>query len=273
MTRTKSQTFSRETLPMGSKKATKKEGVWGFIKSLLIALVLAMLFRTFLYEPFHIPSGSMKPTLLVGDYIFVSKFSYGYSSNSLSTYFKGISIPFPHFRGRVWKDEPQRGDVVVFRLPSDEKTNYIKRLVGFPGDKIQVKEGLLYINGQEVPRHRIEDFIDPEKPAPLNLIPQYIETMPNGVSYRVLDELKNGETDNTGVYTVPERHYFFMGDNRDNSQDSRVMDAVGFVPEENLVGRAEIKFFSNDTPLWKIWKTIGMVPMSNMAYASQQRHD
>lgn len=267
-------TLSGRVMPQQEKKTEKKkEGVWGMVRSLLIALFLALIFRTFLYEPFHIPSGSMKPTLLVGDYIFVSKFSYGYSSLSLSTHFKSLSIPFPSFEGRVLEDKPERGDVVVFKLPSDKRTNYIKRLIGFPGDKIQVKHGILYINGKKVERKRIDDFIDRNKPKQNNNIPQYVETLPNGKSYHVLDELKNGDNDNTQVYTVPEGHYFFMGDNRDNSQDSRVLHAVGFVPEENLVGHAEIKFFSRDTPFWQIWRIISMDIMHSAAmpaYAEEE---
>ena len=274
MNHTKNDILTEKTVSMNDKKEKKKEGVWGFVKSLLMALILALIFRTFIYEPFHIPSGSMKPTLLVGDYIFVSKFSYGYSSLSLSTNFKGINIPFPHFEGRTFNDIPKRGDVVVFKLPSDNTTNYIKRLIGFPGDKIQVKHGILYINGDKIKRKRIDDFIDAEKPALLNAVPQYIETLPNGVSYRVLDEVKDGDEDNTGVYTVPPGHYFFMGDNRDNSQDSRVMSAVGFVPAENLVGRAEIKFFSSDAPIWKVWEKVGRATpfLWSTSYA-QQSHD
>ena len=254
------------------KKEKKKEGFWGMVRSLLIALFLALVFRTFFYEPFHIPSGSMKPTLLIGYYIFVSKFSYGYSSLSLSTHFKSLSVPFPEFDGRVLEDKPERGDVIVFKLPSDQRTNYIKRLVGFAGDEIQVKKGILYINGEAVKRERIEDFVDRNKPKSMQDIPQYVETLPSGKSYRVLDELKNGDNDNTATYVVPDGHYFFMGDNRDNSQDSRVLHAVGFVPMENLVGRAEIKFFSKDTPLWRVWRVIGdaMSPLATISFASEK---
>lgn len=231
----------------------KKEGFWSLVRSFLIALVIAMLFRTLAYEPFHIPSGSMKPTLLVGDYLFVSKFSYGYSR---------YSIPFgpPLFEGRIMeRHSPERGDVIVFKLPKDNSTNYIKRLIGLPGDTVQVKGGELYLNGEKVKRRRIKDFIDKEHKDNVKQVPQYIETLPNGISYRVLDEIKNGPEDDTQVFRVPEGHYFFMGDNRDNSLDSRVSKpiGVGFVPEINLVGRADFTFFSSRNPFWQVWGKIG----------------
>lgn len=227
----------------------KDESTKEMIKSLVIAIVLAFIFRSFLFEPFYIPSGSMKSTLLVGDYVFVSKYSYGYSKHS---------FPFgmPLFEGRKFESAPKRGDVIVFKLPSDTGVNYIKRLVGLPGDKIQVKDSILFINGQPLPRRKIENFIDKDAKGNIQEIPQYIETMPGGVSYRVLDQDPHGPLDNTEVYTVPEKQYFFMGDNRDNSQDSRVLYAVGFVPEENLLGPARIIFFSSTAKLIEVWKWI-----------------
>lgn len=227
----------------------KNETTKEMIRSLAIAIVLAFIFRSFLFEPFYIPSSSMKSTLLIGDYVFVSKYTYGYSKHSFP-----FGIPF--FEGRKFGNAPQRGDVVVFKLPSDTGVNYIKRLVGLPGDKIQVKDSILFINGQPLPRKKIENFIDKDSKGNTQEIPQYIETMPNGVSYRVLDEDSNGALDNTEVYTVPEKHYFFMGDNRDNSQDSRVLYAVGFVPEENLLGPARIIFFSSTAKLFEVWNWI-----------------
>ncbi len=217
------------------------------IRSFFIAILLAFLFRSFLFEPFYIPSGSMKSTLLVGDYVFVSKYSYGYSRHS---------FPFspPIFHGRILGSKPEPGDVIVFKLPSDTSVNYIKRLVGLPGDTIQVKDGLLYINGQQLPRQRVKNFLDIDSKGNSQEIPQYIETMPNGVSYHVLDQNPHGSLDNTNIYTVPEKHYFFMGDNRDNSQDSRVLSMVGFVPEENLLGPAQIIFFSSTAKLVEVWK-------------------
>lgn len=225
----------------------KQNSTAEMIRSLVIAILLAFIFRSFLFEPFYIPSGSMKSTLLVGDYVFVSKYSYGYSRHS---------FPFgPNlFQGRVWETKPQRGDVIVFKLPSDTGVNYIKRLVGLPGDKIQVKDSVLYINGQMLPRTRIKNFLDEDAKGNKLEIPQYIETMPNGVAYRVLDQDPNGPLDNTEIYTVPDRNFFFMGDNRDNSQDSRVLGMVGFVPEENLLGPARMIFFSSTAKLVEVWK-------------------
>lgn len=245
--------ISTKELNVNDTQKKKKEGFWSLARSFLIALAIAMLFRTFAYEPFHIPSGSMKPTLLVGDYLFVSKFSYGYSR---------YSIPFgpPLFEGRIMEqDTPERGDIIVFKLPKDNKTNYIKRLVGLPGDTISVSKGILYINGAEVKRERIDDFLDEERSNDIKTIPAYVETLPNGVRYRVLDEVQNSMEDTTRVFTVPEEHYFFMGDNRDNSLDSRVSPpiGVGFVPEINLVGRADFTFFSSRNPFWKVWGRIG----------------
>ncbi len=221
--------------------------LWEIIKVLLQALLIAFVLRTFLFQPFNIPSGSMKDTLLVGDYVFVAKYPYGYSRYS-------FPLGLPPFSGRVFGSEPTRGDVIVFKLPKDNSTDYIKRLIGLPGDRIQVTEGVLSINGTPVPRERISDFVDDEDPDNPVRIPRYRETLPNGVSYEVLDQTPFGALDNTQEYVVPPGHFFFMGDNRDNSLDSRVQSAVGYVPFENLVGRAEIIFFSiNGEPAWKIW--------------------
>ena len=200
------------------------------------ALAIAMLVRTFLYQPFNIPSGSMKETLLIGDYLFVSKLSYGYSRYSFYNL-----VPFS---GRIFPSEPKRGDVIVFKLPRDNSTDYIKRLIGLPGDEIAVRGGVLFINGKEVPRRRIGPFVTREDAGPARPIPAFEETLPNGVKYTVLDSEANGPFDNVGPYKVPAEHYFMMGDNRDNSTDSRASWGVGYVPFENLIGRAEIIFFS-----------------------------
>ncbi|MDA0782349.1 MAG: signal peptidase I [Rickettsiales bacterium] len=226
----------------GKKKETKGETV----RSLAIAIILAVIFRSFAFEPFYIPSSSMKSTLLIGDYVFVSKYTYGYSRYS-------FPFGFGIFEGRIGGDKPQRGDVAVFKLPTNPSINYIKRLVGMPGDKIQVINGELYINQEKVPRKKIENFLDKDERGNVTSIPQYIETLPGGVSYRVLDQRRNGDLDNTEVYEVPEGHYFMMGDNRDNSADSRVLLSVGYVPEENLVGPANRIFFSSEDSLLKIW--------------------
>lgn len=242
--------------------------MWETVRTIVFAVAIAVVVRTFLYEPFNIPSGSMKPTLLVGDYLFVSKFAYGYSRHSLP-----FSPPFGD--GRMFGALPERGDVAVFKLPSNNRTDYIKRIVGLPGDRIQVKQGVLYINDQEVTREPIDDFVDDgpagrtsctlfqnSDNAPTHTVKRFRETMPafgegtEPVSYTVLDECPegNGDYDNTDVFTVPEGHVFAMGDNRDNSLDSRAK--VGYVPVENLVGRAEIIFFSTNgsARLWEFWK-------------------
>ena len=230
--------------------ASKSSG--GFrelVKTIIWAVVIAVFVRTVAFEPFNIPSGSMKPTLLVGDYLFVSKYSYGYSRHSLP-----LSVPL--IPGRILMTEPKRGDTAVFKLPSDNSTDYIKRLVGLPGDKIQVREGRLFINGQMVERKRVEDFVFTAENGRIDRRKQYIETLPNGVQHRILEDSDRGQLDNTRIYTVPKGHYFAMGDNRDNSLDSRVLSNVGFVPAVNLVGRAEILFFSHNSRArwWEIWR-------------------
>lgn len=211
---------------------TKSSGLWETAKVIFQALLLALVVRTFLFQPFTIPSGSMMPNLLVGDYLFVSKYSYGYSRFSLP---HGPAI----FDGRVWSAEPDRGDIAVFKLPRNPRIDYIKRVIGLPGDRIQMIDGALYINGTPVERERAGSWT-PEGGGPA--IPVYRETLPNGVSYDTLDITQRGEGDDTPVYEVPPNHYFFMGDNRDNSLDSRF--DVGFVPFENLVGPAQVIFFS-----------------------------
>ena len=222
------------------------------IKTIVYALLIALVIRAFLFQPFNIPSGSMIPTLLVGDYLFVSKYSYGYSRHS---------FPFspPLFSGRVMASQPERGDIVVFKLPADGSTDYIKRLVGLPGDLIQMRGGDLYINGALVPRTPVADYLEKDPAGNVMQIRQYREAMPGGVTHNVLDMLINGPVDDTGVFTVPQGHVFMMGDNRDNSSDSRVPNGgVGFVPMENLVGRAEFLFFSTDGSArwWEFWRWI-----------------
>jgi signal peptidase I len=236
-----------------ARKAISKKrasgGIVDTVKTIVYAVLIALVVRTVAYEPFNIPSGSMIPTLLVGDYLFVSKFSYGYSR---------FSLPFglPLFSGRIFFHPPQRGDVVVFKLPTDNSTDYIKRVIGLPGDTIQMKEGELYINDKEVPRQRIQDYLYQETDGAVIPMRQYIETLPNGVQHRIIKIGDNGPLDNTQVYHVPPGDYFMMGDNRDNSQDSRVLSAVGYVPAENLVGKAQFIFFSTDGSArwWEFWK-------------------
>jgi signal peptidase I len=220
------------------------------VRTVSYAVVFALVVRTFLFEPFNIPSGSMVPTLLVGDYLFVSKYTYGYSKHS---------FPFSPslFSGRIFQSEPERGDVAVFKLPTDNKTDYIKRIVGLPGDRIQMISGILHVNGTPVIRRRIADFEVGSPGRRGAKAVQYREVLPGGVTHPIIEmERDSGYLDNTAVYAVPKGHYFMMGDNRDNSQDSRVLDKVGFVPAENLVGKAQFLFFSTNgtARLWEVWK-------------------
>jgi len=228
-------------MSLGTKsKASGESGVWDLAKILIEAFFIAFLLRIFLYQPFTIPSGSMERTLLIGDFLFVSKMSYGYSRYSLPY---GVNL----FSGRIFGSEPKRGDVAVFKLPSDNSTDYIKRVIGLPGDEIRVQEGQVLINGTPVPRRYIGDLPTYPGEGFAERIRAYEETLPNGVTYTVLDQNPQGSFDNVGPYKVPEGHYFMMGDNRDNSYDSRARDKVGFVPYENLVGRADIVLFSKRT--------------------------
>ncbi len=283
-------------------KQTKKDGFWETLKTIFWALIIAMVFRSTLYQPFSIPSGSMKPTLLVGDYLFVSKFAYGYSH---------YSLPFAPdwFEGRIWAEMPERGDVVVFKRPGkdactqgpidlivglagsltgsrrrgpEDCIDYVKRVIGLPGDRIQVKAGILHINGQALPTVRAGDFVEPKvsrgsPPSRPNCINEAVpsggacikehwrETLPGGRVHSVLN-LNGiiGDTsgprysgaDNTPEFIVPEGKLFFMGDNRDNSVDSR-FSTVGMVPFENLIGRAEIIALSADGAFWQFWNWRG----------------
>ena len=272
----------------------KKEGAWETVKTIFWALVIAMAFRSILYQPFSIPSGSMKPTLLVGDYLFVSKYAYGYSR---------YSVPFSPdlWDGRIWGELPERGDVVVFKRPGADTCSegpvefgarigtalfsmvglarpmrdpgdcidYIKRVIGLPGDRIQMIGGVLHINGQAVGMEQAADFIEIKgldgeafslQGCRNEPVPQggacahhaWVETLPNGVGHLVLDMGEQSQ-DDTPVFTVEPGHIFFMGDNRDNSVDSRFPD-VGQVPLENLIGRAEVVARSSAGAFWQVWK-------------------
>lgn len=218
------------------------------VRTVIIAIFIAMVIRTFAFEPFNIPSSSMVPTLLIGDYLFVSKFSYGYGK--VGTFWGMAPVS-----GRLGGQMPKRGDVVVFKTPRDNKTDYIKRLIGLPGDTIQVRQGLLYINGAPVRRTRLGENAEGRLASRDSSGVDYIEELPGGVSHIIREEGDDMPLDDTEEFKVPEGHYFFMGDNRDNSLDSRT-DKVGYVPEGNLVGRAEFLFFSLDerARFWEFWK-------------------
>jgi signal peptidase I len=236
--------------------AKAKDGAFETVKTVIYALLIAGVFRTLLFQPFYIPSGSMKDTLLIGDFLFVNKMAYGYSKYSCPWALCPIS-------GRILGGEPQRGDVVVFRHPANGQ-DFIKRLIGLPGDTVQMKAGLLYLNGEPVkvePAGVFEEVYEPQGPnrqppscknAPVGFggicqSDRYVETLPGGVTHDILD-IGERALDTTPIFTVPAGEYFFMGDNRDNSQDSRVplaVGGVGFVPKEFLIGRADRVIFSS----------------------------
>ena len=226
----------------------KSGGIVETIKTVVYAMLIAIGIRTVAFEPFNIPSGSMIPTLLVGDYLFVSKYSYGYSRFSLP-------LSPPLFSGRIFGHPPERGDVAVFKLPRDTSVDYIKRIIGLPGDRIQMIHGQLFINGTQVQRDPIGDYVA-DGDGPKMLLKEYVETLPGGRRHDILKASDDQPLDNTQEYKVPDGYVFAMGDNRDNSLDSRVQNAVGFIPMENLVGRAEFIFFSVDAtaPWWEVWE-------------------
>ncbi|MGY8985999.1 MAG: signal peptidase I [Sphingomonadales bacterium] len=269
MNKASDEAVKSEKKTLKPKPVQEKESWQETVMVIVSAVFIALLLRVIAYEPFNIPSESMLPNLLTGDHIFVSKYPYGYSKHSIPFFSMG------GFDGRILESPVKRGDAVVFKLPRDNETDYIKRVVGLPGDRMQMKSGFLYINGDKVKKERVSDFVVSEsentdcRDIPQyrfrkvdNIVqcryPQYKETLPNGVSYLTLDLLPNGPSDNTGVYTVPQGHYFAMGDNRDNSSDSRkpISLGVGYIPSKNLVGRAEIIFFSvnGNSELWELWK-------------------
>ncbi len=222
--------------------------VFDNIKTLIGALIIALLIRSLLFQPFYIPSSSMEPTLLVGDRIFVSKYTYGYSKHS---------FPFsPNITNkRFFSKSPKRGDLVVFKTPADNRTDYIKRLIGLPGDKIQFVEGSILLNNKKIPRKKV---VNKKMIRCGNFLLEtntYVETLPNGIEHFVAYK-KKGSLQNTKIFKVPDNHYFLLGDNRDCSKDSRYLESVGYVNNLNLVGKAKLIFFSNDTntsSLLKFW--------------------
>jgi signal peptidase I len=235
---------------MSAKKTRPREPRSGdLVTTVIEALLIALVIRTLLFQPFNIPSGSMEPTLLVGDYLFVSKYSYGFSR---------YSIPFapPLFSGRFWSGQPDRGDIVVFRHGPDD---FIKRVIGLPGDRIQLADGVVSINGTPVKRERVGDFAGQDPCGTTGgraSVPQWREQLPNGVSFNTLQcGSYSGFPNTTDVYTVPPDHFFMMGDNRENSEDSRFAD-VGYVPSENLLGRSQVLFFSigGGYSAWELWR-------------------
>ena len=246
-----------------AKSGTKEDGgIVETVKTIVWALLIATVFRSLLFQPFWIPSGSLKDTLLIGDFLFVNKMAYGYSRYSCEI--PSTTISLCPISGRVLGSEPKRGDVVVFRHPVNDN-DMIKRLIGLPGDTVQMKNGILFLNGKEVPQEpagTFEEIMEPQGPlgqpprcenAPVGVggvctSSRSRETLPEGLVHDVLNIDTNGSADNTDVFTVPPGHYFFMGDNRDNSLDSRFAQAtggVGFVPAENLIGRADRVIFSS----------------------------
>jgi signal peptidase I len=282
--------LKRDDLDIVSKKASQS-GLWDTVKVIVQALLIALVLRTVLFQPFNIPSGSLIPTLLIGDYLFVSKYSYGYSHYSLPGYFDpapevvpgsrdiqlqlgSLNIDIPSvasalellhipplpLSGRIFASQPKRGDIIVFKLPRDGETDYIKRLIGLPGDKIQMVHGRLVINGVVVERTPLPPYSTPGHFGRPVDVTHYEETLPGGVKHEIIQlDGDDGYYANTAVYEVPPDHYFMMGDNRDNSTDSRVapeQGGVGFVPFDNLVGRAEVMFFSVEEgePAWEVWR-------------------
>ena len=248
-------------------KEKDEDDIIELVKAMAVAAAIALLIRSFAFEPFNIPSGSLLPTLQIGDYLFVEKYAYGYSK---------YSFPFDliNFDGRIFGAQPKRGDIAVFRQPKKTGIDYIKRIIGLPGDQIQVKEGILYINGQAVQRQKVDDYVDDSGER----LTQYIETLPNGVQHHILERSDDAPLDNTGVYVVPPEHYFGMGDNRDNSQDSRVLGSgggpapVGYIPAGNLVGRAEFIFFSMNggAEFWQLWKWPAEIRWDRLLHSAQR---
>lgn len=242
-----------------AKPAKKKNEFVETIVVIIQALLIALVFRTFLYQPFSIPTASMQSTLMIGDYFIANKWAWGFGKYS-------FPLPAP-IGGRFLEfGQPERGDVAVFRNEvSDE--DYIKRIIGMPGDRVQVRQGRLYINDVMVERELVGNTTDTDSSSSSVPVSVYRETLPNGVSH-IIQEVSDDQpvVDNTAEYTVPAGHYFMMGDNRDRSQDSRFLNAVGYVPHANLIGKAEARFFSirNNLPPWQLWEWPANVRLDRM---------
>jgi signal peptidase I len=243
------------------KEKLKKEEVKDFLKTLIIAGGLAVGIRTFAYEPFYIPSESMVPSLLVGDFLFVNKYAYGYSRYAFPF---GLKL----FEGRIFASPLKRGDVVVFHGTRDDR-NYVKRLIGLPGDRVQMIKGMVYINGSPVTLEENGRYQATDRHGNFMDVPAFTETLPNGVQHPIIkykefgrghfDEMPEGVSE----YFVPANHYMCMGDNRDNSLDSRSLsEGIGYIPHEHIIGRAEIIFFSTEARLWQFWKWISGIRLN-----------
>ena len=227
----------------------KKKIIVENLKTIFYALIIAIGIRSIILQPFYIPSSSMEPNLLVGDRLFVSKYSYGYSKHS---------FPFspPLFEGRIFSSKPERGDVIVFKTPSDNRTDYIKRLIGLPGDKVQFIDSNLYLNNSEILKSIIKNKTKINCGNRIIDVYRFEEKLPNGKKFHTV-YLKDYTYQNSDVFEVPEDHYFFLGDNRDCSKDSRFLSSVGYVHKDNLVGKAQFIFFSSDKKIGNIfafWK-------------------
>ena len=239
--------YRKNNNTLKNKKIKQEGGIIEFFRTIIYAVLIAIVFRSFLFEPYNIPSGSMLPNLLVGDYLFVSKYSYGFSRYSFPF---GI-VPLPK---RIWVSYPQRGDVAVFKLPSNTSINYIKRVIGIPGDTVQMKAGKLFLNDKLVIQNSNGVFNFLYKNKYQQSLNKFEENLTNKKSYSILNKNDFQQLDNTRKFYVPEDHYFMMGDNRDNSLDSRA--DVGFVPFENFVGKGNIIFFSvnGSARIWELWR-------------------
>lgn len=256
MTAEKSEEKVTNAEKTGTAEQPKQNEALALIKDVFVIFVFYVIFSTFGWTSFHIPSGSMEPTLEVGDRIFVSKLSYGY--NRYSFFFDPEFIP----EGRLFDDKPERGDVAVFTLPKRGNEDFIKRVIGLPGDRIQMRAGRLYINGDLVERTLVRELTYTSYSGAQRRVKEYDETLPNGVTHRIYEETDNGRYDNVGPFVIPPGHYFMMGDNRDGSSDSRNLNDIGYVSGAFLVGRADVTTFSlYDCDQGKDVYCLGIVPL------------